>query len=47
MQAQPVEEAPRFASRNFRAEAWDRERERTLRTVDRRPGILARRRSGS
>jgi hypothetical protein len=41
------EESPRYASRNWRAEAWDRERERTLRTVDRRPGILARRRSGS
>jgi len=45
--ARAAEETPRFASRNWRAEAWDRERERTLRTVDRRPGILARRRSGS
>jgi len=42
-QARPVDE-PRYASRNWRAEAWDRERERTLRPVDRRPGILARRR---
>jgi hypothetical protein len=45
--ARAPEETPRFASRNWRAEAWDRERERTLRAVDRRPGILARRRSGS
>jgi hypothetical protein len=45
--ARASEETPRFASRNWRAEAWDRERERTLRAVDRRPGILARRRSGS
>jgi hypothetical protein len=42
-----LDETPRFASRSFRAEAWDRERERTLRAVDRRPGILGRRRSGS
>jgi hypothetical protein len=45
--ARGPEELPRYASRNWRAEAWDRERERTLRAVDRRPGILARRRSGS
>jgi hypothetical protein len=43
----PLDETPHFASRNWRAEAWDRERERTLRTVDRRPGILGRRRTGS
>jgi hypothetical protein len=41
------EDTPRFASRSRRAEAWDRERERTLHPVDRRPGILARRRTGS
>jgi hypothetical protein len=41
------DEPPRYASRNWRAEAWDRERERTLRAVERRPGIIARRRSGS
>jgi hypothetical protein len=45
--ARAPEETPRYASRNWRAEAWDRERERTLRAVDRRPGILARRRTGS
>jgi hypothetical protein len=43
----PPSEPPRFASRNWRAEAWDRERERELRAVDRRPDINARRRSGS
>ena len=42
-----LEETPRYAARSRRAEAWDRERERTLRAVDRRPGILARRRTGS
>jgi hypothetical protein len=40
-------EAPRFASRNWRAEAWDRERERELQAVERRPDLSARRRSGS
>jgi hypothetical protein len=41
------DEAPRFTSRNWRAEAWDRERERGLRAVERGPGIASRRRSGS
>ena len=41
------DEAPRFTSRNWRAEAWDRERERELRAVERKPGIASRRRSGS
>jgi hypothetical protein len=41
------DEAPRYASRNWRAEAWDRERERELRAVERRPESAARRRSGS
>ena len=41
------EEAPRYTSRNWRAEAWDRERERELRAVERRPEISPRRRSGS
>ena len=41
------DEAPRFTSRNWRAEAWDRERERELRAVERRPDVPARRRSGS
>lgn len=39
------DESPRFASRSWRAEAWDRERERELRAVERRPDIVARRRS--
>ncbi len=39
------DEPPRFASRNWRAEAWDRER--SMRGVDRGPGIIARRRVGS
>ena len=41
------DEAPRYASRNWRAEAWDRERERELRAVERRPAVNSRRRSGS
>ena len=43
----PQEEPPRYASRNWRAEAWDRERERELRAVERRPDVSTRRRSGS
>ena len=38
----PADESPRFASRNWRAEAWERERERELRANERGP---ARRRS--
>jgi hypothetical protein len=44
---QPPEDAPRYTSRNWRAEAWDRERERELRTVERPSEIRARRRSGA
>jgi hypothetical protein len=44
--AVPVDK-PRFASRNWRAEAWDRERERELRAVERRPDLSPRRRAGS
>lgn len=40
-------DAPRFTSRNWRAEAWDRERERELRAVEHRPDLSPRRRSGS
>jgi hypothetical protein len=43
----PAEEPPRFASRSWRAEAWERERERELRAVERRPDKAARRRSGA
>jgi hypothetical protein len=39
------EEPPRFASRNWRAEAWEREREREQRTVGRHSGIVSRHRS--
>jgi len=41
------DDAPRFASRNWRAEAWERERERELRAVERRPETAVRRRSNS
>jgi hypothetical protein len=41
------DEPPRFASPNRRAEAWERERERELRAVERRPDRAARRRLGS
>jgi hypothetical protein len=43
----PTEEPPSYRSRNLRAKAWDREREREMRAVERRPDIAARRRSGS
>ncbi|MGA7340430.1 MAG: hypothetical protein WBE72_15560 [Terracidiphilus sp.] len=39
----PLGEPPRSASRNWRAEAWERERERELRAAERRPDIMARR----
>ncbi|MGA9671265.1 MAG: hypothetical protein WBQ94_18790 [Terracidiphilus sp.] len=42
-----TEATPSYRSRNWRAEAWDREREREMRAVERRPDIAARRRSGS
>ncbi len=38
------EETPRYASRSWRAEAWERERERELRAIENRPDIAARRR---
>jgi len=40
----PVDESPRYASRNWRAAAWERERERESRTVERHTGLAARRR---
>lgn len=43
----PLDEPPRFASRNWRAEAWERERERESRAAGRRPNIAARRRSNA
>ena len=39
-------EEPRFASRSWRAEAWERERERELRAIEHRPD-MARRRSSA
>ena len=39
----PVAEPPRYASRNWRAEAWERERERELRSGERHPGMARRR----
>ena len=41
------DEPPCYASRNWRAEAWDRERERELRAGERRPDGAARRHSSS
>jgi len=41
------EESPRYTSRNWRAEAWERERERELRAIDNRPDIAARRASNA
>ena len=43
--APPLDEPPHYASRNWRAEAWEREWERELRAAERRPDIQARRRS--
>jgi hypothetical protein len=45
--AAQAEEPSSFRSRKWRAEAWDRERERELQAVERRPDIAARRRSSS
>jgi hypothetical protein len=45
----PADEPPRYASRNWRVAAWEREREREreLRAVERHPSLAARRRFGS
>lgn len=40
-------EEPRFASRSWRAEAWERERQRELRTVENRTDLATRRRSSA
>jgi hypothetical protein len=45
--AASVVDEPRYASRNWRAEAWDRERVRALRAGERSPMLTALRRSGS
>ncbi len=39
----PVEEPPRYATRNWQAEAWERERERSLRSGEHRAGSALRR----
>jgi hypothetical protein len=39
----PPAEPPRFASRNWRAEAWERERERESHDCERHPGMARRR----
>ncbi len=39
------DEPPRYTSRNWRAEAWDREREREMRAGERRRDLAARRRA--
>ena len=43
----PQQDEPRYTSRNWHAEAWERERERELRAVEHRPDITARRRSSA
>ncbi len=40
-------EPPRRTSRNWHAEAWERERERELHAIENRPDIAARRRSNA
>jgi len=40
-------EPPRYASRAWHAEAWEREREREMRKVERHPEIATRRRSSA
>lgn len=40
-------ETPRYSSRNWRAEAWERERQRELRAIENRNDIAARRRSSA
>ena len=42
-----IEEAPNYASRHWRAEAWERERERELRSAEHRSDGLGRRRKSS
>jgi len=42
-----VDEPPSYASRNWHAEAWKREREREMRSNGRHPAVPVRRRSGT
>jgi hypothetical protein len=41
-----ADEPPAYATRTWRAEAWEREREREMRSNERRTDVAARRRSG-
>jgi hypothetical protein len=43
----PIETAPNYSSRHWRAEAWEREREREMRAGNRRPDAEVRRRKTS
>jgi hypothetical protein len=43
--ATQIDEPPSYSRRAWRAEAWERERERELRSTERRPDIAARRHS--
>ena len=45
--SQNTEQTPRYTSRTWRAEAWEREREREIRAVERHPEPGPRRRLGS
>ena len=40
-------DTPRYASRSWHAEAWERERERELRAVENHPDIAERRRTSA
>ncbi len=42
-----MEQPPNYASRHWRAEAWERERERELRAGERRPDLIERLRKSS
>ena len=41
----PLDDPPRYASRNWRTQAWEREREREMRARERRPDLVSRRSS--
>lgn len=43
----PLSDPPRYGSRTWHAEAWQRERERELSAIDNHPDISARRRSST
>jgi hypothetical protein len=41
----PLDDSPRYTSRNWRTQAWERERERETRAAERRPDLATRRSS--